>query len=61
MNYWEICSRPARVSLSACVSTSVMDLLHYIVAALSMNWAVSFHQFIFTSILAAVYSSTHLS
>lgn len=56
MNYWEICSRPAGETLSACVSRNVMLSLHYILAALSMNWTVSFHQFIFASILAAVYA-----
>lgn len=48
-----------RVSLSACGPRSVMGLRHYILAALSVNCDTSCHQFIFTSLLAAVHCSRH--
>lgn len=52
-------AQPVRVSLSACGPRSVMVLLHYILAALSVNCDTSCHWFIFTSLLAAVHCSRH--
>ena len=47
------------VTLSACGPRSVMGWLHDVLAALSVNCDTSCHQFIFTSLLAAVHCSRH--
>ena len=51
--------QPVWVSLSACGPRSVIGLLQYILPALSVNCDTSCHQFIFTSLLAAVHCGRH--